>query len=150
MASGASISSVHIQQACEKQRLDFWGRTNERTRGNVAYVDSKFFLSSSFLKSIKVGKSKIIFLPSSMIGVRQYPQLTLQGSLCTHVFSEDSYQPRSWWPCVKLMSSLWKIAHHWKGAAIENGSFYSAFVSRVGQLDWPVISKGNEMEGHTV
>lgn len=57
-----------------------------------------------------------MFLPSSMIGVRQYAQLTLQGSLCTQVFSELSYHPRSWWPCVKLMSSLWNIAAHWNGA----------------------------------
>lgn len=84
----------------------------------VAYDGSKFFLSSSFLKSMRVGKSKIMFLPSSIIGVRQYAQLTLHGSLCTHVLSDDSYQPRSWWPRVKLMSSLWKMAHHWKGAAI--------------------------------
>ena len=27
-----------------------------------------------------------------------------------------SYQPRSWWPLVKFMSSLWKMAAHWKGA----------------------------------
>ena len=57
-----------------------------------------------------------MFLPSSMMGDRQYAQLTLQGSLCLVVFSELSYQPRSWWPCVKLMSSLWKMAAHWKGA----------------------------------
>lgn len=57
-----------------------------------------------------------MFLPSSMIGVRQYAQLTLQGSLCTVVFSELSYQPRSWTPLVKLMSSLWNMAAHWKGA----------------------------------
>ena len=57
---------------------------------------SKFFLSSGDLKSIKVGNSSIIFLPSSMIGVRQYAQLTLHGSLCTVVLSELSYQPRSW------------------------------------------------------
>lgn len=56
----------------------------------------KFFLSSGDLKLIKVGNSNIIFLPSSMIGVRQYAQLTLHGSLCTVVFSELSYQPKSW------------------------------------------------------
>ena len=27
-----------------------------------------------------------------------------------------SYHPRSWWPLVKLMSVLWKMAAHWKGA----------------------------------
>jgi hypothetical protein len=27
-----------------------------------------------------------------------------------------SYQPRSWTPLVKLMTSLWKMAAHWKGA----------------------------------
>ena len=61
----------------------------------TAHVGSKFFLSSSDLKSKSVGNNSIIFLPSSMIGVRQYAQLTLQGSLCLHVFSELSYQPRS-------------------------------------------------------
>ena len=60
-----------------------------------AHVGSKFFLSSSDLKSMSVGNKRIIFLPSSMIGVRQYAQLTLHGSLCTQVFSELSYQPRS-------------------------------------------------------
>lgn len=62
------------------------------------------------------GNSKIIFLPSSMIGDLQYPQVTLHGSLCLVVFSELSYHTRSWWPLVKLMSSLWKMAAHWKGA----------------------------------
>lgn len=57
-----------------------------------------------------------MFLPSSMMGVLQYAQDTLQGSLWTQVFSEDSYQPRSWTPSVKFMSSLWKMAAHWKGA----------------------------------
>ena len=60
-----------------------------------AYVGSKFFRSSSDLKSIKVGNNSIIFLPSSIIGVRQYAQLTLHGNLCTVVFSELSYHPRS-------------------------------------------------------
>jgi hypothetical protein len=32
-------------------------------------------------------------------------------------FSVGSYHSRSWWPFVKLMSSLWKMAAHWKGAA---------------------------------
>lgn len=36
-----------------------------------AHLGSKFFLSSGDLKLIRVGNSKIIFLPSSMIGVRQ-------------------------------------------------------------------------------
>ena len=35
------------------------------------HLGSKFFLSSGDLKLIRVGNSKIIFLPSSMIGVRQ-------------------------------------------------------------------------------
>ncbi len=61
----------------------------------IAHVGSKFFLSSGDLKLIKVGNSKIMFLPSSMIGVRQYAQLTLHGSLWTVVFSELSYQPKS-------------------------------------------------------
>ena len=61
----------------------------------IARLMSKFFLSSGDLKSIKVGNSKIIFLPSSIIGVRQYAQLTLHGNLCTVVFSELSYHPRS-------------------------------------------------------
>lgn len=82
----------------------------------MTYLISKFLRSAGSLKSINVGKSKIMFLPSSMIGVRQYAQLTLQGSLWTQVFSELSYQPRSWWPWVKLMSSLWKMAAHWNGA----------------------------------
>lgn len=79
---------------------------------------SKFLRSSGVLKSIKVGNNKIMFLPSSMMGVLQYAQLTLHGSLWTQVFSELSYHPRSWWPWVKLMSSLWKIAAHWNGAPV--------------------------------
>lgn len=63
--------------------------------GATTYVGSKFFLSSSDLKFISVGNKSIMFLPSSIIGVRQNAQLTLQGSLCLHVFSELSYQPRS-------------------------------------------------------
>ena len=61
----------------------------------IAHLISKFFLSSGDLKSINVGNSKIIFLPSSIIGVRQYAQLTLHGNLCTVVFSELSYHPKS-------------------------------------------------------
>ena len=60
-----------------------------------SYLMSKFFLSSGDLKLMSVGKSRIMLRPSSMMGVRQYAQLTLQGSLWTQVFSEDSYQPRS-------------------------------------------------------
>lgn len=30
---------------------------------------------------------------------------------------EGSYHSRLWWPLVKLMSSLWKMAAHWNGAA---------------------------------
>ena len=35
------------------------------------HVGSKFFLSSSDLKSMRVGNNKIMFRPSSMMGVRQ-------------------------------------------------------------------------------
>jgi hypothetical protein len=31
---------------------------------------------------------------------------------------DGSYHSRLWWPCVKFMSVLWKIAAHWKGAAV--------------------------------
>ena len=89
---------------------------------------SKFLRSSGFLKFIKVGNSRIMFRPSSMIGVRQYAQLTLQGNVWTQVFSELSYQPKSWWPWVKLMSSLWKMADHWKGAPWRGESVQVAFL----------------------
>ena len=39
-------------------------------------------------------------------------------------FSVGSYHSRSWWPLVKLMSSLWKMAAHWKGAAALDGLVY--------------------------
>ena len=53
--------------------------------------------------------------PSSMIGVRQYEQETLQGRWWEMSLFAGSYQPRSLWPCVKLMSVLWKIVAHWNG-----------------------------------
>jgi hypothetical protein len=74
------------------------------------------FASSSF-KWIKLGNNKIIFRPSSMMGEWQKLQRTLQGSLCSMDFSVGSYHSRLWWPFEKLMSSLWKMAAHWKGAA---------------------------------
>lgn len=52
------------------------------------------------------------------MGLWQYEQRTLQGSLCSIDFSDGSYHSRLWWPFVKLMSSLWKMAAHWKGAAV--------------------------------
>lgn len=52
------------------------------------------------------------------MGEWQKEQRTLQGSLCSMDFSVGSYHSRSWWPWVKFMSSLWKMAAHWKGAAI--------------------------------
>lgn len=36
-------------------------------------------------------------------------------------FSVGSYHSREWWPWVKLMSVLWKMAAHWKGAAGRKG-----------------------------
>ena len=118
----------HVTAATQRQRLrgalgpacaeveliEIWRDKLERAEG-AAHLTSKFFLSSS-LNSSNVGNSRIIFLPSSIMGVRQYAQLTLQGSLCTHVLLLLSYQPKSWCPCVKLISSLWKMAHHWNGA----------------------------------
>jgi len=32
------------------------------------------------------------------------------------IWEEGIHQVRSWWPRVKLMSVLWKMAAHWKGA----------------------------------
>lgn len=55
--------------------------------------------------------------PSSMIGLLQKEQRTLHGSLCSLLLLDGSYHSRSWWPWVKLMSSLWKMAAHWNGAA---------------------------------
>ena len=63
-------------------------------------------------------RAKTLVRPSSMIGERQYEQVILQGSLCLVVFSPLSYHTRSWWPLVKLMSSLWKMAAHWNGAPV--------------------------------
>jgi hypothetical protein len=77
-----------------------------------ADVGSNFFLSSCDLKLIKVGNKRIILRPSSMIGVRQYEQVILQGSLCSTTFSLLSYHTRLLYPFMKLMSCLWKIAAH--------------------------------------
>jgi hypothetical protein len=52
-----------------------------------------------------------------MMGLWQYEQRTLQGSLCSMDLSVGSYHSSEWWPWVKLMSVLWKMAAHWKGAA---------------------------------
>jgi len=52
------------------------------------------------------------------MGEWQKEQRTLQGSLCSRDFSVGSYHSREWWPWVKFMSSLWKIAAHWNGAAV--------------------------------
>lgn len=51
------------------------------------------------------------------MGEWQKEQRTLHGSLCSMDFVDGSYHSSEWWPCVKLMSSLWKMAAHWKGAA---------------------------------
>jgi hypothetical protein len=58
-----------------------------------------------------------MFLPSSMMGLWQKEQRTLQGSLCSIDFELGSYHSRSWCPLEKLISSLWKMAAHWNGAA---------------------------------
>ena len=55
--------------------------------------------------------------PSSMMGLWQNEQRTLHGSLCSVDLEDGSYHSRLWWPFLKLMSSLWKMAAHWKGAA---------------------------------
>lgn len=52
-----------------------------------------------------------------MIGLWQFAHRTLHGNLCLVVFSVGSYHSRLWCPSTKLISSLWKIAAHWKGAA---------------------------------
>jgi hypothetical protein len=79
---------------------------------DITYLGLKNALSSSVFKWIKLGNSRIILRPSSMIGEWQYEQRTLHGSLCSIDFSVGSYHSRSWWPLVKLMSSLWKMAAH--------------------------------------
>jgi hypothetical protein len=56
-----------------------------------------------------------MFLPSSIMGERQYAQETLHGRWWVVDFAEGSYQPKSWWPFVKLMSDLWNMAAHWNG-----------------------------------
>lgn len=66
----------------------------------------KFSRSFLDLKCIKEGNSRIMFLPSSMIGLWQNEQRTLHGNLCSAVFSVGSYHSRWWWPLVKLISSL--------------------------------------------
>lgn len=53
-----------------------------------------------------------------MMGLWQNEQRTLQGSLCSVDLEDGSYHSRLWWPFLKLMSSLWKMAAHWKGAAV--------------------------------
>lgn len=79
------------------------------------YIAAKFFLSSSFLNLISVGYNKTLFLPSSIIGARQYAHVTLHGNLCLVVFSWLSYHTRSWCPCVKVISSLLNTAVQPKG-----------------------------------
>jgi hypothetical protein len=51
------------------------------------------------------------------MGLWQNEQRTLQGSWCSVDLVDGSYHSRLWWPFLKLMSSLWKMAAHWKGAA---------------------------------
>ena len=63
--------------------------------------------------------------PSSMMGLWQKEQRTLQGSLCSVDLEDGSYHSRLWWPFLKLMSSLWKMAAHWKGAAESGVSLVS-------------------------
>jgi hypothetical protein len=60
------------------------------------HLGLKFSRSFLDLKCIKDGNSKIIFLPSSMMGLWQNEQRTFHGSLCTAVFSVGSYHSR-WW-----------------------------------------------------
>lgn len=79
-------------------------------------------LSSWFSKSIRLGNNKIMFRPSSMIGLWQNEQRILQGSLCSMDFSVGSYHSKSWCPFEKLTSSLWKMAAHCSGAAIHEPS----------------------------
>lgn len=81
------------------------------------YLGLKLSFASCVSKWIKLGNSNIIFRPSSMMGEWQKLQRTLQGSWCSVDLDVGSYHSRSWWPCEKLMSSLWKMAAHWKGAA---------------------------------
>jgi hypothetical protein len=93
--------------------------TKERKKKQEkTYLGLKLALSSSFFKCTKLGNSKIMFLPSSMMGLWQKEQRTLQGSLCAIDLLLGSYHSRSWCPLTKLISSLWKMAAHWKGAAV--------------------------------
>lgn len=109
-------NALAIEHVAAVKNYESVPRLIDEVDNTKAYVGAKLFFSFSLLNLIKVGKSKIMFRPSSMIGVLQYAQLTLQGNLCVVVFSELSYQPKSWWPWVKFMSSLRKIAAHWNGA----------------------------------
>lgn len=83
----------------------------------ITYLGAKLSLSCWLLNLMSEGKSKIMLRPSSMIGLWQKEQRTLQGSWCSVDLEDGSYHSRSWWPFLKLMSSLWKMAAHWKGAA---------------------------------
>ncbi len=87
-------------------------------RESQTHLGLNFAFASAVFKCTKLGNSKIIFLPSSIIGLWQNEQRTLHGSWCSMLLLVGSYHSKSWCPCVKLMSSLWKIAAHWNGAAI--------------------------------
>ena len=52
--------------------------------------------------------------------------------------SVGSYHSRSWWPLVKLMSSLWKMAAHWKGAA--GSALVNSFQRDYGEEAYRVVS----------
>lgn len=97
-------------------------RDNRSTRD--AYLGAKFSLSCWLLNLMSEGKSRIMLRPSSMMGLWQNEQRTLQGSLCSVDLEDGSYHSRLWWPFLKLMSSLWKMAAHWKGAAAVDVSVY--------------------------
>ena len=94
---GQTIRNVHDTLAIEHVASEHVVRMMiENMRcDKIAYLGLKLALSSSVLRWTKLGKSKIMFLPSSMMGLWQKEQRTLQGSLCSIDFSLGSYHSRS-------------------------------------------------------
>lgn len=94
---GKTIGNVHDTLAVEHVASGYDVRMmiKETKRQKIAYLGLKLALSSSFLRWTKLGKSRIMFLPSSIMGLWQKEQRTLQGSLCSIDFSLGSYHSRS-------------------------------------------------------
>ena len=112
----ADRKTYDICKECKNQSNN--GHNANKSPVINAHLGLKKALSLSFFKWINDGNSSIMLRPSSIIGEWQNEHRTLQGSLCSTDLDVGSYHSRLWWPSEKLISSLWKMAAHWNGAAL--------------------------------